>query len=87
MFVIVVYDVGEKRVAKVLKRCRKYFHWVQNSVFEGETTEAGLTKFQLDIAQIIDPHEDSVIIYSFLSTRYSDRRIMGLHKGGPDLII
>ena len=34
MFVILVYDVGEKRVAKVLKICRKYLTWVQNSVLE-----------------------------------------------------
>ena len=36
MFIILVYDVGEKRVAKVLKICRKYLNWVQNSVLEGE---------------------------------------------------
>ncbi|HEX3036517.1 MAG TPA: CRISPR-associated endonuclease Cas2, partial [Thermodesulfobacteriota bacterium] len=31
MFVILVYDVGEKRVTKVLKTARKYLYWVQNS--------------------------------------------------------
>ncbi|WP_427338327.1 CRISPR-associated endonuclease Cas2 [Caloranaerobacter sp. DY30410] len=31
MFVILVYDVEQKRVAKVLKTCRKYLYWVQNS--------------------------------------------------------
>ena len=39
MFVIMVYDVGKKRVAKVLKKSRKYLHWVQNSVFEGEISQ------------------------------------------------
>ena len=42
MFIILVYDVGEKRVAKVLKKCRQYLYWVQNSVFEGEITPAKL---------------------------------------------
>jgi CRISPR-associated endonuclease Cas2 len=40
MFLILVYDVNEKRVNKVLKTCRKYLHWVQNSVLEGEISEA-----------------------------------------------
>ena len=35
MYVIVVYDVEEKRVAKVLKYLRSYLNCVQNSVFEG----------------------------------------------------
>ena len=30
----------EKRVAKALKICRKYLTHVQNSVFEGEVTQA-----------------------------------------------
>lgn len=42
MFVILVYDVDQKRVAKVLKKCREYLFWVQNSVFEGELTEMKL---------------------------------------------
>ena len=36
MFVILVYDIKEQRVTKVLKKCREYLSWVQNSVFEGE---------------------------------------------------
>ena len=33
MYIIAVYDVGEKRVAKMLKLCRRYLHWIQNSGF------------------------------------------------------
>lgn len=39
MYTIVVYDVGEKRVAKVCKYLRTVLQWMQNSVFEGELTE------------------------------------------------
>jgi len=46
MFVIMVYDAGERRNSKVLKVGRKYLHWVQNSVFEGELTEANYRKLQ-----------------------------------------
>lgn len=34
MYVIIVYDVGEKRVGKMLKLCRQYLCWIQNSVLE-----------------------------------------------------
>lgn len=42
MYVILVYDFGEKRVNKMLKLCRKYLNWIQNSVFEGEISEVRL---------------------------------------------
>ena len=35
MYVILTYDVGAKRVSKVMKTCRKYMVHVQKSVFEG----------------------------------------------------
>ena len=87
MFVILVYDIGVKRVAKVLKTCRKYLYWVQNSVFEGEISEANLKKLKAELNRIIDREVDSVIIYSFRTTRYSNIEIMGLKKGGEDLIL
>ena len=54
MYVIVVYDVGEKRVGKMLKLCRQYLCWIQNSVFEGELSEAKLRELKLKIKGIID---------------------------------
>ena len=42
MYIILVYDIGEKRVAKMLKLCRRYLNWIQNSVFEGEITDLQL---------------------------------------------
>lgn len=42
MYVILTYDVGAKRVSKVMKICRKYMVHVQKSVFEGNVTEAKL---------------------------------------------
>ncbi|MGB4287313.1 MAG: CRISPR-associated endonuclease Cas2 [Tepidanaerobacteraceae bacterium] len=87
MFVILVYDVGEKRVAKVLKICRKYLTWVQNSVLEGEISVANLKKLKLELKGAIDEEEDSVIIYILRSTRYSERQTMGIKKGGDELFI
>lgn len=87
MFLILVYDFGEKRVGKALKICRKYLHWVQNSVFEGEISKANLVKLKKELENLMDPEEDSVILYQFRSQKYSKREIMGLEKGNVDFII
>ena len=80
MFVILVYYVNQKRVAKALKTCRAYLNWVQNSVFEGEMTEANFKILKMKLEKIIDTSEDSIIIYTFRSTKYSRREIMGVEK-------
>ncbi|MDI3312556.1 MAG: CRISPR-associated endonuclease Cas2 [Thermoanaerobacterium sp.] len=87
MFIILVYDVNEKRVNKVLKTCRKYLNWVQNSVLEGEISDANFRKLKSEISRIIDKEEDSVIIYILRTTKYSDREILGLEKGGESLFV
>ena len=70
MFVVLVYDVGEKRVARALKTCRKYLNWVQNSVFEGEISEVNLKKLKAEMTRIMNMSEDSVIIYIGLAERF-----------------
>lgn len=87
MFIILVYDVNEKRVNKVLKICRKYLNWVQNSVLEGEISDANFKKLKSEISRIINKDEDSVIIYILRTTKYSDREIIGLEKGGESLFV
>lgn len=87
MFVIMVYDINQKRVARVLKTSRKYLYWVQNSVFEGEISEANYKKLKMEFARIINEKEDSVIFYTFRTTKYSNRETMGIKKGGDDNII
>ncbi|OXT08473.1 CRISPR-associated endonuclease Cas2 [Thermoanaerobacterium thermosaccharolyticum] len=87
MFVILVYDVNEKRVNKVLKTCRKYLNWVQNSVLEGDISDANFRKLKSEISRIINKDEDSVIVYILRTTKYSDREIIGLEKGGESLFV
>ena len=79
MFVILYYDINEKRVSKVLKICRKYLTWVQNSVFEGEITKANLEKLKSDLKSKTK-EEDSIIIYEFRSMSYSKREVIGIDK-------
>jgi CRISPR-associated protein Cas2 len=54
MFVVLVYDVDVKRVAKVLKKCREYLYWVQNSVFEGEITLGRLKRLKKELLSLIN---------------------------------
>ena len=87
LFVILVYDVGQKRVGKVLKKCRQYLNWVQNSVLEGEISDANFKKLKMELERIVRKDEDSVIFYCLRTTKYSFREIIGLKKGGDDNII
>jgi CRISPR-associated protein Cas2 len=80
MYVILVYDIEEDRVAKVLKTCRKYLNWIQNSVFEGEITKAQMAALKADLKEIINKDKDSVIFYKMRTTKYLNKEIMGKEK-------
>ena len=49
MFIILVYDINKKRVAKIHNICRKYIYPVQRSVFEGEITQKQLKKLMEEL--------------------------------------
>jgi len=86
LYVILVYDVNESRVNKVLKTARRYLNWVQNSVFEGELTEATFRSLKSDLARLIDTSEDSVLFYVMRNEVYLKRELMGVRKGGEEWI-
>ena len=80
MFVILVYDINTKRVAKALKTCRQYLDWVQNSVFEGELTVGQLERLKSELKQVIKKEKDSILIYEFNSTLFYKKEILGKEK-------
>ena len=80
MYVIVVYDVGEKRVGKMLRLCRQYLCWIQNSVFEGELSEAKFRELKLKINSIIEQSEDSVIVFTNKIGYNMDKQILGKER-------
>ncbi|MFD1426291.1 CRISPR-associated protein Cas2 [Kroppenstedtia sanguinis] len=82
-----MYDIGQKRVAKVLKTSRKYLNWVQNSVLEGNISRVNYEKLKAELNTIIKPEVDSVIFYTFRTTKYSKREIIGIQKGGEEVIL
>ena len=80
MYVILVYDVGEKRVGKMLRLVRKYLSWIQNSVFEGEISDGNFKKMMIELERIIK-ESDSIIIYNMRTTKYYSRKILGIERG------
>ena len=78
MYVVLTYDVGTKRVSKVMKTCRKYMVHVQKSVFEGNLTEAKLEKLKKDLQKILHTDEDSVCIYKADNLAYLKKEQIGL---------
>jgi len=87
MYVILVYDVEQKRVAKALKACRGYLHWVQNSVFEGEITEGKLKELLKKLKSVINKKKDSVLLYKFEQEKVVEKEIIGLEKAPVSQII
>ncbi|MCM8825188.1 MAG: CRISPR-associated endonuclease Cas2 [Candidatus Omnitrophica bacterium] len=87
MFIIMVYDIKEKRVAKILKISRRYLTWIQNSVFEGDITYANFIKLKHELKKAIKKDEDSIVFYTFRTKDYTSREIMGIEKGKAETII
>jgi len=84
---MLVYDVEEKRVGKMLKLMRKHLHWIQNSVFEGEVTEAQLFKLKSEIRKLIDEEVDSVIIFKARDRKWLEKSVIGQEKRNTDNIL
>ncbi len=84
MYIILVYDMGEKRVGKMLKLCRRYLNWIQNSVFEGELSELQLKELQVEAKKIMDENYDSLIIFSSRNSKWLDKQIIGVEPNSLD---
>jgi CRISPR-associated protein Cas2 len=85
MYVILVYDMGEKRVVKMLKLCRIYLKWIQNSVFEGEITEVKLKELESKAKLIMNKEDgDSLIIFKSREAKWLEKKIIGAEKMSTD---
>ena len=80
MYIILVYDVGQKRVGKMLKLCRQYVNWIQNSVFEGEITEVKLKELIIKGRRIMNEEDDSLIIFKSREERWLEKEVIGREK-------
>ncbi|MBI9068452.1 MAG: CRISPR-associated endonuclease Cas2 [Salinivirgaceae bacterium] len=84
MYVILVYDMGEKRVGKMLKLCRRYLNWIQNSVFEGEITEVKLKELKIRSKEIMEEESDSIIIFKSRNEKWLEKEVVGQERSTLD---
>ena len=84
MYVILVYDVGEKRVGKMLKLCRRYLNWIQNSVFEGEISAVDLKSLLVQAQDFMDMEKDSIILFKCKAPLLAAKEIIGKERASVD---
>ena len=87
MYVIVVYDVDQRRVQRVCSFLRRFLHWVQNSVFEGYLTDSQLERVKSGLRRRINLEEDSVYIYILPERKWLRREVIGQVKMPDDFVI
>lgn len=87
MYVLLVYDVETGRVAKVHKLLKRYLHWVQNSVFEGELTDAQIADLKSRLEKITDVSTDSILIYTARDRKWLKRETLGTERASISNLI
>ena len=80
MYVLLVYDVEVARLARVHKFLKRHLHWVQNSVFEGELTEAQVETVKAGLRRLMSDDADSVLIYTARDRRWLTREALGRER-------
>ena len=78
MYVILVYDVDQKRTSKMLKLCRRYLSWIQNSVFEGQISEVQLKQLALEAKRVMED-EDSLIVFKSREEKWL-QKLLGMKR-------
>jgi len=87
VYVIIVYDVEEKRVARVCKFLKGYLHWIQNSVFEGELTDGKFREVQVGLKKRIKADKDSILFFKMRAQYDIEKEVMGVEKSAPDAFL
>ena len=87
MYIILVYDVKQQRVGRMLKLCRRYLHWIQNSVFEGEISEVKLAELLGKARALLDEDEDSVILFKSRTQHWLEKQVVGRERSKLDSIL
>ena len=83
MYAILIYDINQRRVGKMLKLCRQYLTWIQNSVFEGEISRSKLEELKSKVEKIMKD-DDSLIIFLSRDSKWLDKQILGKELNSPD---
>ena len=87
MYVILVYDMKQQRVGRMLKLCRRYLHWIQNSVFEGEISEVKLAELLAKARDLMEEDEDSLILFKSRTQQWLEKEVVGRERSRLDNIL
>lgn len=79
-YAFLFYDVGEKRVQKVFKICKKYLSHFQKSVFRGKMTSSKFMQLRGELNRVIDEEEDFVCIIQLMNDKVFGEEIFGNQK-------
>lgn len=86
MWIILTYDINEKRVNVIRKTCLPYLRWLQNSVFIGDITKANFEILLSKLRSKINADEDSVQIFALREERLAKRISIGVSKEFSNII-
>lgn len=86
MWIILTYDINEKRVQSIRKMCLPYLKWLQNSVFIGDITKANLYILISKLKSKINDTEDSVQIFVLRDENLARRITLGISKEFNNII-
>ena len=88
-YAFVFYDVGEKRVQKVFKVCKKYLYHFQKSVFRGEMSPSKLIRLKTDLNKVLNKEEDFVCIIKLMNDSVFGEEVLGTggEENGETLIL
>lgn len=78
-YVYLFYDIGEDRVNKIFKICKKYLNHTQNSVFQGEISPSNLIKLENELKLIIQDN-DEITILKMINKNKVDEELIALHN-------
>ena len=68
---------------KVFKLCKQSLRHIQNSVFEGEVTQAELFALEKQIQNEIDQDLDSMIVFKNRNEKWLDKDILSKEIDNP----
>lgn len=87
-YVFLFYDVKEKRVNKVFKKCKKYLNHWQKSVFRGSITPSEMIELENELNQIIDQEEDFISIIKIMNFKSIGETTLGnVEKNTEDIFL
>ena len=76
-YVFLFYDVDERRVNKVFKKCKKYLNHWQKSVFRGALTNSQILELEKELKSIIDRDEDFISIIKIMDFKTIGETTLG----------